>query len=415
MNKFDAIKKKSRCSLCGGALVNVIDLGESPIANKFVDVSGEGFERYPLVLQHCRACFNLQLETCLSEEILYSDDYAYFTPTSASLEEHYKLIEHAFVERRLLPEKATLLEIGSNNGEFLAPYVAKGFTVLGVDPAKDATKIAEDKGVASICAFFDSSVAVSAREKIGEADMVVARHMFAHNSEPKKLISGVSEILSDDGVFYIENAYAIETLLNGEFDQVYHEHMFYYSALSLDYLLRTSGFELFDIIFSDIHGGTAGFFAARQGQRKVTPELINCFDQERQFYATDPDFFRFRAKAEKVCSELKAQVNQCIQNGEEVGVYSIPNKFFTLLSFADIDPSIFSAFVDTSPNKLNKYFPGASVKISSEAELADTSCSNFIVGAWNYKDDIKQRSAGIFKPGTRLIFPLPFLDVHVVK
>ena len=406
---------KDSCSVCGHKdLKVVVDLGFSPIANKFLNSASEKYEKFPLVLQHCGRCKNLQLETCLSESLLYDEAYAYFTPSSASLDRHYTLVEQAFRKRKMLSTDSRILEIGSNNGEFLKPYLLKGFSVMGVDPAKDAVQSAACIGVPSICNFFDERVAEDVKHQFGAATIVVARHMFAHNSEPRKLIKGVAEVLSDDGVFYIENAYAIDTLINGEFDQVYHEHMFYYGAISLNNLLNSMDFELFDIVFSPIHGGSAGFFAARRGLRQESEALRQCFESEHNFFSADPSFSDFRSKVEQIRNGLKRFINDCVEDGIPVGVYSVPNKFFTLLSVCGIDPKIFSIIVDTSPNKLDKFLPGSRVPVLAEDALLNGQCKTYIIGAWNYKEDIKSRASQIFPAGTRLVFPLPYLEIFEV-
>lgn len=415
MTSGSSVHVKDCCSVCRHKdLKVVIDLGFSPIANKFLYSASDKYEKYPLVLQHCGRCKNLQLQTCLSEALLYDETYAYFTPSSASLDRHYAALEQAFRKRKMLSKDARIIEIGSNNGEFLKPYLLKGFSVLGVDPAKNAVQSAACIGVPSICSFFDERVAEDVKHQFGTATIVVARHMFAHNSEPRELIKGVAEVLSDDGIFYIENAYAIDTLINGEFDQVYHEHMFYYGALSLNNLLNSMDFELFDIVFSPIHGGSAGFFAARRGMRQETDELRQCFERERSFFSADPSFSDFRSKVDDIRKELTSFVNDCVEDEIHVGVYSVPNKFFTLLSVCAIDPKIFSIIVDTSPNKLDKFLPGSRVPILAEGSLLNSQCKTYIIGAWNYKEDIKSRASQIFPAGTRLVFPLPHFEIYEV-
>ena len=94
-------------------------------------------------------------------------------------------------------------------------------------------------------------------------DLLIARHMFAHNENPKMLLQAMNNLLTDEGSIMIENAYVVPTLRNGEFDQIYHEHMFYYSVTSMQNLLATNYFELFDLMDSRIHGGTITFLGAR--------------------------------------------------------------------------------------------------------------------------------------------------------
>ena len=72
----------------------------------------------------------------------------------------------------------------------------------------------------------------------GKFDLVIARHMFAHNAFPIDLLENIDKLVKNEGIIFIENAYAISTFENGEFDQIYHEHMFYYSVLSFENILK---------------------------------------------------------------------------------------------------------------------------------------------------------------------------------
>ena len=135
--------------------------------------------------------------------------------------------------------------------------------MLGVDPAQNVCAIARERGIETECAFFNRQTAQDLAARHGRPGVVIARHSCAHNEDPHGIIAGVVDILPDDGIFIMENAYVLKTLLSNEFDQIYHEHMFYYSIRSVETLFAMHGLRLVDILMAPIHGGSVVFFARR--------------------------------------------------------------------------------------------------------------------------------------------------------
>jgi len=315
----------------------------------------------------------------------------------------------------LASEHTRVLEVGSNNGEFLNWFVDKTRNVLGVDPAKDAALIANTRGVPTLVDFFDFELAEKILETTGTFDFVAARHMLAHNSDPHEIIRAVDKVLHEDGILYIENAYALDTIKKGEFDQVYHEHMYYLGAQSLNHLLSKYHFEIFDTLFSEIHGGTAIFLAARKGKKQISNRVVLCMEQERQTLWDTQSFLNFKNHANHTKSSLEKTLQLELNQRNKIGLYSVPNKVFTLLSYCNLPIGMFDMIVDSSPQKIGRYFPGATRPIVDEDSIKSSDCRVFLVGAWNYAKDIKEKAPKIFHPGTKLIFPLPKLEVFTVS
>ena len=409
------IKERNTCEVCqSNNLVNIIDLGFSPIANKFCREENTEIEAFPLVLDFCSDCFNLQLRHCFDASYLYDKTYAYSTPAAISLDNHYSDTVEKLIELNAISDKSNVVEIGSNNGNFLATLQKFSGKVLGIDPASNVTAIANCCGIPTITGFFDEDISQNISADFGVVDLLVARHMFAHNSTAVEMMKGVRSCLASDGTFLVENAYAIETLLKGEFDQVYHEHMFYYSASSINRLMANFGFELYDIFFSNVHGGSASFFICNKGQRPISSQVTECLEKEQELFTNKETFVQFQDGV----YELKNQVNQfldkCVNNGDTIAVYSVPNKLFTFLSFIEFPLNKIKFMVDTSPAKIGKFYPNSNIEIISESELVVRDCDVFLIGAWNYKREIIERAPSLFKSGTKLVFALPFFDVVVV-
>ena len=409
------VEEKKICGICHNKdLVNIIDLGFSPIANKFCAKKNTSIQTYPLVIDFCIKCFNIQLRHCFDASYLYDDSYCYSTPVAVSLECHYSETLGKLVERNLISNQSSLVEIGSNNGNFLAAIRNHAGRILGVDPAANVSAVANSRGIPTITGFFNEATAQTISVEFGEVDLLVARHMFAHNSLPSKILDGVRACLAPGGTLLIENAYAVETLFHGEFDQVYHEHMFYYSASSMDQLTKSHGFQLYDIYFSEVHGGSASFLICNEGERIPSLELNQCLEREQKLFTNKETILDFRSKV----FDLKVCVNNflkdCQKSAESIAIYSVPNKLFTFLSFIEFPLKDIKFMVDTSAEKVGKFYPNSNIEIISEAELLKRDCDVFIIGAWNYKKEILEKSSKIFKPGTKLVFALPFFDVVIV-
>ena len=134
--------------------------------------------------------------------------------------------------RATSPDDAFLLEFGSNIGHFLKYAQTRVGRVLGIDPAKAIVEMANARGVPTVCDYFGPEVAKATVAEHGRAQVVAGRHCAAHNADPHALVTGARLALAPGGVFVMENAYGLNTILHGEIGQIYHEHMYYYTARS---------------------------------------------------------------------------------------------------------------------------------------------------------------------------------------
>jgi novobiocin biosynthesis protein NovU/D-mycarose 3-C-methyltransferase len=406
--------KKEICSICGNTeITEIVNLGNSPAANNFVRSRDEFVEMHPLILDFCSKCCCIQLRHCLSEEELYSH-YTYSTPDATSLQMHYEKILEKLKNLGYIGQGNKCIEIGSNNGnllEFLRPHFDK---VLGVDPAKNISKIAQEKGLEILIDFFSDNVADEINRKFNNFQVGIARHMFAHNNNPKKLISAMSKTLDKNGIFIIENAYAIDTFKNGEFDQIYHEHMFYYSLTNINFLLKEFNFEVSDVFFSNVHGGSAIFLCTRSNDFPISKIVKETLSNESKYFDKESIFNQFSKRINENKKKMQRILSNAKKNKEIIGSYGAPAKAFTLFSFFKLDYKTIKFCVDTTPSKIGNFFPNYGIPVISEDELQNKKYDILIINAWNYKEEIKLKSKKIFKKGTKLIFPIPEIEIFEV-
>tara|TARA_B100000287_G_C20670486_1_gene793209 strand:+ start:1737 stop:2966 length:1230 start_codon:yes stop_codon:yes gene_type:complete len=401
------ISVSKNCRLCDGELEEITYLCDSPPANNFDDVFNDGKlqKSFPLIIDYCKDCFNIQLRHCLGEDLLYSN-YTYVTPQSDSLYRHYNSLHEYAAAKIPSYENTDVVEIGSNSGDllsFLEPYVG---SVLGVDPAENVAKIANKAGIETLNNFFNKEISVQIKKEKTRVNLIIARHMFAHNADPTEMLEGMKNLLTEKGFIFIENAYAIDTFNHGEFDQIYHEHMFFYSVKSMMNLLLKNQLFLHDIFFSDVHGGSIVFVASKDNLDQ-TSKLKDQIALEDNLFSNNKIFNTFLEKITLIKEFVKTKITNAQMQNKIVAAYGAPAKAFTMFAVLGLDNDIIKFCVDTSPTKIGKIFPITNIPIISEEALIDEQYDILLVTSWNYKDDILKKASDIFKPGTELIFPLP--------
>jgi len=403
-------RKLPACRVCGGEPFMLLDLGLQPFANALIERPEEDVSTYPLALMICRQCSTAQLSYCADDKVLYKN-YLYITPDSRELRQHYQQMVDFLAAQQHIHSGSRVLEIGSNIGrllEFLKPRVA---SILGVDPAANICQMANAKGILTVPEFFNAKTARRLCQERGPQDLVIARHCFAHNEKPWLMLEGVSEVLTEQGTLVIENAYFLDTIRRFEFDQVYHEHMYYYTLRSISAMVEKSGFRLVDIMPSRIHGGSMVYVIKRSDAAGIpSQEVREYLAQEARLHEEDyySDFVRQIVENKKF---LIQTLNQFKAEGKTIHAYGASAKSTTLLNYFGIDRRLIPCVVDSTVTKQGKYIPLANIRIISEEQAAQDWPDYYLLTIWNYKDEIirKVRSWGNHR--TRFIIPHPNVEV----
>lgn len=396
------------CRFCSSPVETVLDLGETPPANSLLEARDMEQRRFPLVLEWCETCSNVQLRDCLAAEDLYSH-YLYVTPRSPMLERHYAELRQFLFGGGYLDAGSNVMEIGSNLGLFLDHISPHVNSVVGIDPAEEIAAEANANGIPTVVDFFNADSAPRAAAEHGRPNLVVGRHCMAHNEWPQEMVRGAAAVLDEGGHLVIENAYVLNTLENAEFDQVYHEHMYYFSISSLEKMLAKEGFTVVDATVSLIHGGSI-IVVARYGGGEPKSS-IDGYRSREDLFLNAGTFQRFRERAEQVRVQLRTLVEGLVDDGHSVWTYGATAKGNTQLNYAGLTHETIPYCVDNTPMKRGKYLPGSGIEVIDEdAALADPP-DFFLLTAWNYQEEIiaKVRATGNFS--SKFIVPIPFVRV----
>jgi protein-L-isoaspartate O-methyltransferase len=396
------------CRICTANTKEVLDLGESPPANSLVPSADTDQTAYPLVLEWCDTCGNIQLRDCLDADVLYSD-YLYVTPVSPMLSKHYEYLTNFLLQNNYLASDSNVMEIGSNAGYFLDHIKDKVGGIVGVDPAQQIAEMATASGIPTVVDFFNEQSAIRVAAEHGTPNLVVARHCLAHNEWPQEMVKGAAAVLEDGGYFVVENAYAMNTIENTEFDQIYHEHMFYYSIRSMTEMLKRHGLTLVDVTMSLVHGGSV-IFVARKGDG-TTSEAVRRYAQREELFLNDARFENFAEKTADIKASLIQLVDQLKEKGQTIYTYGATAKGNTLLNYVGLTRDQIPYCVDNTEMKQGKFLPKSGIEIISEEAALENPPDYFLLTAWNYQDEIitKVRAAGNYE--SQFIVPIPFVRI----
>ena len=403
------------CRSCDSPRVRTfLDLGAQPHCNRLIPpaLASKREPFYPLTVGFCEDCTLVQIGHTVPKESMFSD-YPYVSGTTRTLVRHFKETADRLVKTYGLGPQSLVVDIGSNDGTWLAQYQPHGARVLGIDPAANVAKIAIERGIPTWVRFFNDGVAREIVEKEGPAALVSAAGVFFHLEELHSVVEGVKRLIGDDGVFVVQAIYLGGMLDNLAFDQIYHEHLVYYTLRSLEGLLARHGLEIFDATIVPIHGGSLEVHAGKAGRRKPAAGVVamRASEAEKRY----DRFASYEAFAKRVWllrDELVALLRRYKAEGRSVWAYGAPAKGATLLNSFGIGPDLVARAVEKNAMKVGNLIPGCRIPIVAEgAERPDA----YLVLAWNFLDEFLARERPYLEAGGEFIVPVPRLKVYDAK
>ena len=397
-----------QCRICDAdALEVAIDLGEQPWANNFLTKEQVGTEKYyPLRVAFCHTCTAAQLDYTVPKEVMFKE-HTYLSGTTKTLDEHFRTVAQEIDDQFFKNEtKKAVLDIGSNDGTQLLHYRALGYDVLGVESASRVASIAVEKNdVPTIDDFFNLAL-VEKHALQKKFDVINASGVFFHLEELHSVTDGVREALSEKGVFVVQFIYMGSIIAHTAFDQIYHEHLLYYTLRSLQTLLERHGLSLFDAHITPIHGGSMIAYASRTGTRKATARLEDLRAQEKQRelheFAT---YTRFAGDVKKLKEENVAYIHKQKESGKRIYGMGAPVKGNTLLNYFGIGTDYIDCLVERNPLRKNLYSPGMHIPVVLEEDVT-VQPEVYYVLAWNFKKEILARYKDLVERGIEFYFPI---------
>jgi SAM-dependent methyltransferase len=387
----------------------VADLGWTPLANAFLtaDQLSEEELRFPLRLVFCADCTLVQITETVRPEILFRN-YLYASSYSETMLCHAREVCDKLCHERTLGKGSLVVEVASNDGYLLQFVKERDIPVLGIEPAANIADIALSRGIPTRQSFFSSSVAEQLVLEGISADLVIGNNVLAHVSELNDFISGIKTILKPNGIARFEFPYLGDLIRRLEFDTIYHEHIFYFSAHSIDTLLRRHGLVFADVERLPIHGGslavTVASVANSIGRRRVEQLLA----EERECGMDQPSFYTdFGARIMTNLRALRHLMASLRLAGFRMCAYGASAKGSTLLNTACMEANTLEYVVDRSELKQGLFTPGTHLPIKSPERLLQDRPDYVLMLTWNLLEEIMGQQKAYRDLGGKFIVPIP--------
>lgn len=394
-----------KCRICSGEkLVPVIDLGHQPWANNFLSKEEVGTEDlYPLCVVFCENCKAAQLNYTVSKETMFSD-HTYLSGMTQTLSDHFKSLA-IYCDKNFGPDigQKHVLDIGSNDGTQLKHYKDLGWTVLGVESSKGISQIANNSGIKTLNKFFNQDCLVEINKKF---DVINASGVFFHLEELHSVTSAVKLSLKENGVFVVQFLYVPSIFENVAFDQIYHEHLLYYTLTSLAFLLEMHGLEVFDAFLTKVHGGQMIAFVGHKDIREPTERLKGLLDKEELSGCNTIKAYKdFAVSIEKLKTKNLTFLQGKHADGKTIYGMGAPVKGNTLLNYFDVGPELIEFLVEKNDLRTGLFSPGKNIPVIMENDIEEHPDVYYVL-AWNFKKEILKRYDEQVKSGIEFYFPI---------
>lgn len=381
------------------------ELGPQPPANTLRDELNAEIFSAPLTLAWSEKSKSVQLTVNVDSKYLFRN-YVWVTGTSKTANEY----AHTFCERileRSSNKKPMIVEIASNDGTFLKPFIANGLHAIGVDPAQNIAEEARKNGVETIAEFFNEDIARQIVSKYSQSDVVFARNVIPHVEHIHDILKGVVALLKEDGLGAFEFHYAGKILEELHYDSIYHEHLFYFSLASMMSLLNKYNLHAYDMTTSPISGGSYVLYFSKTKREVSKALLLALAHEEKSEINKKSTWVRFAEQSIEHAKALKTAITEELRLGRKVIGYGASARSSTMLNFAGINSEHLLCIADKSHYKHNKYTAGTNIKIvSPESALAEKP-DTILLLAWNFENEIIEELKNLHGFKGRVIVPLP--------
>lgn len=394
---------RQQCAACGGRnLVLALDLGALPNSNEFVYKKELGqVKSWPLRYYWCQDCGLFQQLELVDSKTLFRNNYTYQTGVNLPAVHHFKKLALSLKKDF---GGGFVVVIGSNDGTELKLLKDAGFNrVLGVEPAINIAAIANKSGLETINAFFTRKLSKEIVKKYGKADLIIANNVFAHISNPRDVMAGMKNLLSQSGKLVIEVQWFRDVLKKMSIDTLYAEHYYEWTVKAMIFLAKRCELKLIRTTHLPTQqGGSIRFELGLKGKMDKHLERV---EQITGVY-NRAVIAKMQEMAEKRKEKLNNLLTELKKQGNKIIIWAVPAKVSTVLNFCKIDSTLIDYATDSTPTKIGRYIPMAGIEIRDEKFL-DPKMKNkpdyIIIGAWNYLNFAKKKLSWFTDRGGHLI------------
>jgi len=406
-------KTINRCQISKKKDLNkILSLGYLPPVNNYYAINNAQNEEVFFLtdLVYSKSSKLVQLKTIVDKEIIFPKSYPYTSSTTKILRENFKELYKECKKIVDLKKNDLIVDIGSNDGNLLSNF-KKNHKVLGVTP-ENIGKIAIKKGINTLLRYFDKKTTNIILQKFGKAKLITATNVFAHIDDVNAVMKNIIKILDKGGVFVSESHYLVSLIQTNQYDTIYHEHMRYYSLMSLDYLFKKYNLKIFHAKKIPTHGGSIRVYVSKNKNLKVTENCKKIFKLEKK-YLNKKTFQNFSDNVVSSKIDLYSTLKKIKLKNKKIFGVGAPSRAATLINYVGLNEDIIDCILEINgSHKIGKYMPGTNIPIVNEKECFKKKPEYLLLLSWH----ISKSLIKVFrKKGFKGKFIIPLPTPRIVK
>jgi SAM-dependent methyltransferase len=399
-------KKRTKCAICGGEeFVTVLNYGEVSLAGFFPKEDQlNNIKTYELSLLYCPTCHLLQSNSIVEADYLFKD-YRYLS--SVSLQKHFNEYSKYLIEYFNLNSNSKVLEIGSNDGVLLKPLNDSGILAKGFEPSDNVSKIAIDRGCDIIHDYFNFENAQKYCVK-NSFDLITASNTFAHVDDIQSVVKGIHYALKEDGCFIFEVHYGKNIIEELQYDNVYHEHIYYYTVTALKYLFDMNNMTIVNVDEIPLHSGSIRVIVFNKVE-PVNEKIVQVLEKEKLLGVDTPKYYDdFKNRVLIHQHELYKCLIGIKNKGYNIAGYGASGRANMLCNFNNIDNTLIDYIIDESPERYGRYINNIPILSSDKLNI---NTDYIVIFAWNYSKMIISKLINNYD----FTYIIPFPDIRIIN
>lgn len=412
------ISLRETCRVCGAKkFLPILSLGEQ-YAVGFLDNAGETTGKGPLDLVLCNikdgGCGLLQLQHTFDHDLLYRK-YWYKSGISTTMVNALGDIVQAAEKAAAIKPGDLVIDIGANDGTLLRQYRCPGLRKVGFEPS-NLWELAQQDSATIIHDYFNHD-AFQKHFPGTKAKIITSISMFYDLEDPNSFVADIARCLDDQGLWIIQMNYLGLMMEDHTYDNISHEHLEYYSFLSLENLLKRHNFEIFDVELNDVNGGSYRLYIRKPGARlqEAPGAAGRVQDLRNKEISLGYDDRHVYASYAREIAALKEQLMDILTRaktaGKRIYIYGASTRGLVVLQYCGIDHKLIDSAVDKNSDKWGKYIVGTGIKVISLEDYRRDLPDYLLVLPYQFRREIVNQEREFLMNGGQMIFALPAVEV----